>query len=69
MQQFHRCISVAKVQLQSTCPFLVQNAVLVAVHHEAQNGSPGNCANTIRIAIEVCFNGKIGIENPHIGTK
>ncbi len=69
VQQFHSRIGISEVQLQSAGAFFVQDAVFIAFHYKTKDGSPGDGANAIGIAIEVGFDSEIGIEYPCDRTK
>ena len=55
MEKFESCCGVAEVEFKTTCSFLVEDAVFVTFHQECTHCAPGDCVDTVCIAVEVEF--------------
>ena len=69
VEKLHGSIGITEVKFQSAGPLCVQDAVFVAFHHKAEDAAPADGADAIGVAVEIGFDGEVGIEYPCNGTQ
>ncbi len=69
MKKFQCIRNVPEFQLEAAGALLVQDAVLIALLDECQACAPGDGADTVGIAVKVCFNDIARIKESSVGTQ